>query len=162
VVLRRSAWSSWSPSYRRVDWLEAQRQGDDVFTRRFDIPVKAGWVGFRSAARCPRRRPSPAGGSWGTHLFFDDDGALVGFGGVQGLAPRRRDRGIATAVVEQLVSRARNDDVRVVAAHTLADENASTAVQRRCGFARTGRLHESGGDVWRWERVLSLSEYDGP
>jgi RimJ/RimL family protein N-acetyltransferase len=131
----------------RVDWLEALTQGDDVFTRRFGIPVEAGWVGFRSAARCPRRRPSPAGGSMGQRSV---------------LRRRRRSRGIATAVVDQLVSRARNDDVRVAAAHTLADEYASTAVQRRCGFARTGRLRESGGDVWRWERLLSPSDNDGP
>jgi [ribosomal protein S5]-alanine N-acetyltransferase len=146
----------------RVDWLEALTQGDEVFTRRFGIAVEAGWVGFPealpAALDAARRQPEDP---WGTHLLRRRRRARR-LRRVQGLAPRRRGRGIATAVVEQLVSRAHQDDVRVVAAHTVAEENASTAVLRRCGFAGTGQLRESGGDVWRWERVLSLSEYDGP
>jgi hypothetical protein len=29
---------------------------------------------------------------WGSHLFFDDDGALVGFGGFKGPPPGERSR----------------------------------------------------------------------
>jgi RimJ/RimL family protein N-acetyltransferase len=124
----------------------------------------AGWVGFPEALPAAvdgarRRSEDP----WGTHLFFDDDGALVGFGGFKGepshgevelgyaVAPARQGRGVATAVVEQLVNRAHTAGVNVVRAHTLAEENASTAVLRKCGFVRTGQAHESGDDVWRWE-----------
>ena len=155
----------------RVDWLEALAEGDDVFTARFRIPVVSGWVGFPEALTAAveearRRSEDP----WGTHLFFDDDGALVGFGGFKGppregevelgyaVAPSRQGRGIATAVVEQLLSRARTADVRIVSAHTLAAENASTAVLRKCGFIHTDQSHESVGDVWRWERVVAASE----
>ena len=155
----------------RVDWLEALALGDDVFTDRFGIPVVAGWVGFPEALQPAtdgaRRHPEDP---WGTHLFFDDDGALVGFGGFKGepcngevelgyaVAPARRDRGIATSVVEQLVARACTAGVQVVTAHTLAEENASTAVLRKCGFARTAQLRESDGDVWRWERANAACE----
>jgi [ribosomal protein S5]-alanine N-acetyltransferase len=148
----------------RVEWLEALLESDEVFAARFGIPVVAGWVGFPEALPAAgdgarRRSEDP----WGTHLFFDDDGALVGFGGFKGepnhgevelgyaVAPARQRRGVATAVVEQLVNRAHTAGVNVVSAHTLAEENASTAVLRKCGFVRTGQAHQSGDDVWRWE-----------
>ena len=145
--------------------------GDDVFSARFGIPVVGGWVGFPEAlsvALDARRRRSED--PWGTHLFFDNDGALVGFGGFKGepsdggvelgyaVAPPRQGRGIATSVVEQLVGRAQRAGVHVVCAHTPAEESASTAVLRKCGFVRTGELHEPGGAVWRWERALAAGE----
>jgi RimJ/RimL family protein N-acetyltransferase len=61
-------------------------------------------------------------------------------------------------VVEELVSRARAAGVNVVSAHTLAEKNASTAVLRKSGFARTGPLRDPDGDVWRWERALGVSD----
>ena len=122
----------------RIDWLEAFAQGDDVFSDRFGMPVVAGWVGVPEALPIAieeaRRRPEDR---WGTHLFFDDDGALVGFGGFKGpptdgavelgyaVAPARQGRGIATAVVEQLVARAADTGVHVVVAHTLAKDRAA-------------------------------------
>ena len=66
--------------------------------------------------------------------------------------------GIATAVVGELVARARTAGVSIVSAHTLAEENASTAVLRKSGFARNGQLREPDGDVWRWERALARSQ----
>ena len=83
------------------------------------------------------------------------DGGYLALG--YAVAPVRQGRGIATAVVEELVSRARTAGVRVVSAHTLAEENASTAVLRKSGFTRTAELREPDGDVWRWERALTES-----
>ena len=155
----------------RVEWLEALAEGDDVFSARFGIPVVAGWIGFPeslpAAIDGARRQPLDP---WGTHLFFDVDGALVGFGGFHGaprdgevelgyaVAPERQGRGIATAVVGQLVGRARAAGLTVVVAHTLAEENASTAVLRKRGFTRTAEQHDPDGDVWRWELDLTAPE----
>ena len=152
----------------RVGWLEALALGDDVFTDRFGIPVVPGWVGFPRPSKPPSTRHAANRKTRGeTHLFFDDDGALVGFGGFKGeprnggvelgyaVAPARQGRGIATSVVEQLVARARTAGVTVVTAHTLAEENASTTVLGKCGFTRTAQLRESDGDVWRWERTIA-------
>ena len=159
----------------RVGWLEALTLGDDVFTDRFGIPVVADWVGFPEALQAAvdgARRQSED--PWGTHLFFDDDGALVGFGGFKGeprngevelgyaVAPARQGRGIATSVVEQLVAHAGVAGVNVVTAHTLAEENASTAVLGKCGFTRTAQLRESDGDVWRWERTIAACASKSP
>lgn len=133
------------------------------------------WVGFPEALPASvdgarRRSEDP----WGAHLFFDDDGALVGFGGFKGeprdgevelgyaVAPARQGRGVATSVIEQLVGRAYTAGVQVVSAHTLPEENASTTVLQKCGFVRAGQLHESAGDVWRWERASSSSSHRTP
>lgn len=152
----------------RLEWLEALAEGDEVFTERFGIPVVAGWIGFPEALpatiEAARQRPLDP---WGTQLFFDSDGALVGFGGFHGaprdsavelgyaVAPERRGRGIATAVVVQLIDRARAAGVAVVCAHTLAEENASNAVLRKAGFARTAEPSTPDGDLWRWELPLT-------
>ena len=155
----------------RVEWLEALAESDEVFTTRFDIPVVAGWIRFPESLPATidraRRRPLDP---WGTHLLFDDDGALVGFGGFHG-APRdgevelscavaraRQGRGVATAVVGQLVDRGRDAGLTVVSAHTLPEENASTAVLRKRGFAHTGSRDEPDGELWRWELPLTAPD----
>jgi ribosomal-protein-alanine N-acetyltransferase len=149
----------------RRDWAEALAQGDTVFAERFGIPVEAGWAGFPEALPIlldAARAEVP--GEWGPQLFFDDDGALVGNGGWKGppeqgtaelgyaVAPSRQRRGIATAVVRELIQRAGRAGLSAVSAHTLAEENASTKVLQRCGFTRTAELMDPDeGPVWRWE-----------
>ena len=155
----------------RVEWAEALTEGDAVFTDRFGIPVEPGWTGFPDTLpillKAARDGVEPA---WGPQLFFDTDGALVGTGGWKGapeqgvaelgyaVAPSRQRRGIATAVVRQLLNRARQAGLKEARAHTLAEENASTKVLGRCGFTRTKELTDPDeGRVWRWEIELRPS-----
>ena len=69
----------------RLEWIEALIDGDAAFTERFGIAVIEGWAGFPEALPyaldAARRHDADP---WGSHLFFDDDGALVGFGGFKG------------------------------------------------------------------------------
>ncbi|MGH3579118.1 MAG: GNAT family N-acetyltransferase [Mycobacterium sp.] len=104
---------------------------------------------------------------WGSHLFFDDDGALCGVGGWKGppsdgvvelgyaVAPERPGKGIATAVVRELLARASAAGVRCVIAHTLPEPSPSTGVLSRCGFVHVADVAdpdaEIDGVVWRWE-----------
>lgn len=151
-----------------AEWLEALVAGDAVFTERFGIPVVDGWAGFPEAVphalAAVRDRPDQ---TWGTHLFLADDGALVGFGGWKGppvdgaaelgyaVAPARQGRGIATAVVHELVARGAAAGLATVVAHTLAEENASTAVLAKAGFAKVADVDDpDDGPIWRWERSL--------
>lgn len=149
-------------------WAQALVEGDAEFSVRFDIPVATGWLVFEEtrrslAAAATRDAVDP----WGLHLFFDDDGTLVGNGGWKGppvagiaelgyaVAPQRRGRGIATSAVRVLLSRAASGGLRTVVAHTLAQESASTAVLRRSGFTCVSELADpDDGPVWRWERSI--------
>jgi len=104
----------------RREWADALSHGDAEFTQRFAVPVEKDWAGFPEAlpiiiAAAQRDEPD----QWGPHLFFGDDGALIGNGGWKGppadgtaelgyaVAPARQGRGVATAVVRELVRRAR-------------------------------------------------------
>ena len=156
----------------RLDWLTALVERDAVFAERFGVPVEAGWIGFPEvlpfAVDAARDHD---GDPWGSHLFFDDDGALVGFGGFKGppstgrvevgyaVAPSRQGRGIATAATRWMIDQARAADVVAVVAHTLAEVNASTAVLERCGFVHVDTTADPDGDVtedvYRWELPLS-------
>jgi RimJ/RimL family protein N-acetyltransferase len=153
-------------------WLEALVEGDDAFTKRFGIVVVPGWAGFPEAlphalqaARLRDRDP------WGSHLIFDHDDALVGFGGFKGapvdgtvevgyaVAPQRQGHGIATAATRWMIDQARLRGCERVIAHTLAEASPSTSVLQRCGFVHTATVAEPDGDVtdnvWRWDLVLS-------
>lgn len=130
-------------------WAVALSQGDDVFADRFGVPVEANWARFpevilhlleAAASSTPPRV--------GNSLVFDDDGALVGIGGWKGepadgvaelgyaVSPARQGRGIATAVVRELLARGRSAGLRVAVAHTLAElrlrpRSSSGVVSRR-------------------------------
>lgn len=152
-----------------ADWAEALAQADDVYTRRFGLPVVPGWCGFPETVPLllsATRHDTPA--DWGPHLIFDDEGALVGTCGWKGqpvdgavelgyaVAPARRNRGIATAVVTELLRRARAASVRLVVAHTLAEESASTTVLRRYGFTKAAEIADpDDGPMWRWELTFT-------
>ena len=157
----------------KPEWADALSNSDAEFTRRFAVPVEAGWAGFPEALPvivAAAREGGP--GPWGPHLFFGEDGALIGNGGWKGppvdgaaelgyaVAPARQGRGVATAVVRELVRRARVAGLQMVFAHTLAAESASTSVLTRCGFAKVAELIDPDeGPVWRWE--LRLDENAG-
>ncbi|SDS54127.1 Protein N-acetyltransferase, RimJ/RimL family [Friedmanniella luteola] len=149
----------------RLDWLVALAESDAAFSERFGIAVEPGWAGFPEAlpaavAAARQRSEDP----WGTHLFFDEDGALVGLGGFVGppagdaveigyaVSPSRQGRGIATAAVQYFLAQAAREGVPVVIAHTLAGTNPSTRVLTKAGFVRTATHHDPEvGEVWRWE-----------
>ena len=64
-----------------------------------------------------------------------------------------RSRGVANDVCAQLVLIALANDASTVIAHTLPQDNASTEVLRRQGFALIGEVHDpEDGLVWRWSR----------
>ncbi len=70
--------------------------------------------------------------------------------------PGHEGRGVATRMAERLVSMARKSAPEVtVTAHTLPQENASTRILRKTGFAFAGpKVHAEDGLIWVWR-------YDG-
>ncbi len=145
-------------------WAEALAVGDDVFSQRFGVAVEQDWAGFPEVVPfLVRAASSGTAGEWGPHLVFDEDGALVGNAGWKGppedgaaelgysVAPARRGRGIATAVVRQLLARARAAGLAEAIAHTLPERSPSTSVLTRCGFEKVDEVVDpEDGPVWRW------------
>jgi RimJ/RimL family protein N-acetyltransferase len=72
--------------------------------------------------------------------------------------PHAEGHGIGRAMAAKLIEISRADgSVTSVIAHTLPQENASTGILRRLGFAQTGwAVDHEAGDVWQW--TLKLSE----
>jgi RimJ/RimL family protein N-acetyltransferase len=95
-----------------------------------------------------------------------DDSAPIGMGGFKGppdgegaveiaygIDPHCRGQGYATEAAGALVEWARQDSrVRIIRAHTLPAQNASTRVLEKCGFEFAGEVDDpQDGPVWRWE-----------
>jgi ribosomal-protein-alanine N-acetyltransferase len=70
-----------------------------------------------------------------------------------GVDPAHQGRGYATEAARALADFALGSGkVKVVRAHTLPNENASTHVLTRCNFAKIGEVIDpEDGLVWRWE-----------
>lgn len=66
--------------------------------------------------------------------------------------PQNEGRGVATRMAMRLIEiAAANDPSVVVKAHTLPEENASTAILRRLGFGRSETIiHPEDGEIWVW------------
>lgn len=68
------------------------------------------------------------------------------------IAPAYQGKGYATEAAQALIEIARREPkVRLICAHTLAEENASTRVLEKCGLRKTGEAVEEGLPIWRWE-----------
>lgn len=104
---------------------------------------------------------------WGTYLFITTmERTLMGNGGYYGkpradgvveigyqIAPAYRGQGYATEAAQALIDWAFQDSrTRLVQAHTLADENASSSVLKKCGMVKVGEdVDPDEGVVCRWE-----------
>ena len=95
---------------------------------------------------------------------------LIGSGGFKGgpnadgwveigyeIAPAYRNQGLATEMAMALIDYALTQvDVTGICAHTLAEENASCEVLKKCGFVKTDELEDpDDGKIWRWEWGMS-------
>ena len=70
------------------------------------------------------------------------------------VAPEHQGKGYATEAATALTGFALGSgQVRVVRAHTLRENNASTRVLNKCGFRHLGEVIDpEDGPVWRWEK----------
>ena len=71
-----------------------------------------------------------------------------------GVEPEHQGKGYATEAAQALVTFAfSHPEVRLVCAHTLPEENASTKVLAKCAFKKVGEVVDpEDGPVWRWEK----------
>jgi RimJ/RimL family protein N-acetyltransferase len=116
------------------------------------------------------RARTGASAEWGAFLAIDEHaGQVIGTCAYVGAPDAKgaveiayftfspyEGRGYGTAMAGALLSgAAARGVVRLVYAHTLPEENASTRILARHGFRQRGTAHDDdAGLVWRWERVL--------
>ncbi|HVE56892.1 MAG TPA: GNAT family N-acetyltransferase [Pyrinomonadaceae bacterium] len=106
---------------------------------------------------------------WGMHLFLKkDENKIIGNGGFKGVAdeqgmveigyaisPLYEHQGLATEAARGMIEYAFSwSPIKMVDAHTLAEENASVRILQKCGMTRIAEKHDTeDGDIWQW-RIL--------
>jgi [ribosomal protein S5]-alanine N-acetyltransferase len=146
------------------------REGDDALGRLLGTQVADGWVGLEDHREAITGSGAyldehPEAADWWTYLFvYEPDSVLVGVGGLKGLpkdgaaeigyalAPAYRGQNLAFEAARALMAFAfSHPDVTTVQAHTLPEENASTALLRRLSMTRRETLMDpDDGEIWRW------------
>ncbi len=105
--------------------------------------------------------------NWWTYLMVLKEGnILIGSGGYHGkpdengrveigyeTAQKFRGMGFAKEMAQALIKHALNfPEVKVIQAHTLAEENASVSVLRKCNMQKIQELSDPEvGKIWQWE-----------
>ena len=148
---------------------KAALAGDDALAAHLQVSVEPRWTGF---GREPFRyvlmklHADPTEAGWWTYLpVLQGENRLIGSGGYKGkpdedglveigyeIAPTYRGCGLATEFARGLIDHVlAMPDIKAVQAHTLAEENASTAVLRKCGLQFAGEINlGENGRLWRW------------
>jgi [ribosomal protein S5]-alanine N-acetyltransferase len=102
---------------------------------------------------------------WIGYFVANEEDEIIAFGGFKGrpkngtieiaygTVPKYEGRGIGTMFCKELVLLAlKEDDTIRITARTLPEENASTRILKRNGFAFAGLVwDEDDGNVWEWE-----------
>lgn len=155
--------------------LLALIDGEERFEERFGLRTAAGLRSFMvsdeiSPVWLAQLRAAPAEANpWiaGFAVVHRESNSVIGSVGFKGppdadgvaeiaygLVPNFQGRGYATEATEAGVAFAFDSGlVRLLRAHTLPTNAASTRVLTKCGFAFIGEVVEpEDGLVWRWER----------
>jgi RimJ/RimL family protein N-acetyltransferase len=152
--------------------LGAALESDEALGNALGVKMAEGWTEFGREpfkyALTMMQEDQHAGGWINYFPVLQRDQTLVGNGGFKGkpndegwveigyeIAPGYRNQGLATEFAMALIDFAlASPNVTGICAHTLAEENASCAVLRKCGFEKTAELVDpDDGPIWRWEWV---------
>jgi phosphinothricin acetyltransferase len=101
--------------------------------------IDSGLVGWASLSRY---HPRPG------YRFTVEDTVYV--------RPERQRQGIGYALLEELLARARSAGFHTVLGKITADNEASIALHRACGFVEAGRERELGHKFGRWLDLVTM------
>jgi Acetyltransferases, including N-acetylases of ribosomal proteins len=148
--------------------LETLLKGENFLAELMELELADGWLHFPESVPFALKmlEENPQNIRWGMHLFVHKaDNRLVGTGGFKGvpdesgmveigcaIAPGYQNQGLATEAARAMIEYAFSwAAVKTVDAHTLAGENASTAVLTKCGMMKIGEKNDPDeGPVWHW------------
>src|SRR6185295_2498867 len=157
------------------EMLRAVLSGDEVIAKLLNVNVASPWTEAGEAAfkfSLDKISSYPEDRKWWTYLpVLKEENILIGSGGYKGkpdadgmvefgyeIAGAYRNRGLATEMARGLIEHAfENPEVKIVRAHTLAEENASVKVLRKCGLDFIEEiLDPEDGKIWSWEIIRSF------
>jgi RimJ/RimL family protein N-acetyltransferase len=146
--------------------------GNTALAEHLAVKVPEQWSEFGAPAfqyTLDRLAEDPGAEKWWTYLAIHlPSNTLVGSGGFKGrpspegsveigyeIAESYRRQGLATELAQLLLEWAlAQQEVTSVLAHTLAEENASVRVLRKCGFQLAEEIvDKEEGAIWKWEYV---------
>jgi RimJ/RimL family protein N-acetyltransferase len=144
--------------------------GDEAIAKALGLNVPKKWTEFGEVIfqfALDEIKVDPASKKWWAYLpVLIKTNTLIGSCGYKGkpdengyveigyeVAEDYRNRGYATEITKTLINIAlTHPEVKGVLAHTLANENPSTCVLKKCNFKKTDELEdEEDGKIWRWE-----------
>lgn len=147
-------------------------KGEKSIAEELNVFVPARWSEYGNAIfkyTLNHLRKNPLHAKWYAYLPVEiESKTLLGTCGFKGepdesgmveigyeVATSHRNLGYATEMAEQLIDIAFQDPrANVVHAHTLAEENASVAVLKKCHFTFVEEYtHPDDGLVWKWLRA---------
>ena len=151
------------------DILEKILEGNEALARFLHITVPEKWSEFGHEPFLFAKKQlnnDPSSAPWWSWLpILKDENLLIGNCGYKGpptegmveigyeVIPSYRGIGLATEIAAVLADNAFNHpEVNKVIAHTLAEENASCKVLRKCGFKFVTEITDpDDGLVWEWQ-----------
>ena len=149
--------------------LQAAIDGNEALSKVLHCNVSENWSEFGTeifpfVLNIISKKPEEQG--WWTYFpIHKEDNQLIGSGGYKGsptakgaveigyeIATAYRNKGFATELANSLIAHAFNHaHVKIIYAHTLANENASTTVLSKCGFVKVEELIDpNDGAIWKW------------
>ena len=150
--------------------LKTAIQGDEILAKKINVTVQDNWTEFGVVAlqySLDRLSENEEESGWWTYFpVHKQDNKLIGSGGYKGkptadgtveigyeIALDYRNRGLATEMTKGLIENAfRDERVRLIVAHTLGQDNASTKVLQKCGFKKVEEINNpDDGLIWKWE-----------
>ncbi|MBL0340075.1 MAG: GNAT family N-acetyltransferase [Bacteroidetes bacterium] len=152
-----------------IEILQSAIAGDEKLAQKLKVSIHNNWTEFGVGAMqysLDKLSANKDESGWWTYLpIHKNDNKLIGSCGYKGkptndgtvelgyeIAPDYRNRGLATEMTLALIENALKDErIKSILAHTLPQENPSTAVLKKCGFVKESELNDpDDGLIWRW------------
>lgn len=149
--------------------VEAVLAGNDTLEKYLGVAVPSNWTEFGEPVfRWTHDKITKPGADiqWWSYLpIHKEDNALIGSLGYKGypdengmveigyeICANYRNKGLASEAAKALIDHAfTGDKVKYVQAHTLANENASTKVLKKCGMQFVKEVNDpEDGLIWQW------------
>ncbi len=150
--------------------IEAILEGDEAISSYLSVTPAQNWTEFGAPAfeyTANLLKSQPEATKWLCYLpVVLPKRILIGSGGYKGpvddegvieigyeIAEGYRNNGMATEMVRGLINHAFNlPEIKIVQAHTLANNNPSCSVLKKCGFQFIDELIDpEDGCIWLWQ-----------